>query len=623
MLGLLIFLTIRGYNYGTNVHHDQILPFILRLMHPGMFRADAYVDSADRYPSLFPQIMAAMAGPHIALPALFGTLYAITIVLLIVGILRLGETLVETPKTALLAAVLILSSQFLNSQSFFGEDAIFRSYLEPTMLAWAALMWALSFWIRGRRKLSFLLLGLAANINPLPVLHIGLACAFGDFFTVSGELLWDRARRWGEDGWIAIIGSSPLWIHLVRMPPSPAVDTGLWIQSLKTWYPFHYFPETWPLGKWLLAGAYVLLYAVLLLKADRRTRQRFQPLMAGASFLLVMGFAARLSGCSLPIRLQFFRADALLVLFGSGLTAQAAMRRFQAGTLRGLLCGGLLVSTVTIWFCWPLALVSALTLLSEPLIPDEGRGGILWQALWVLVIGSSLWSIDRCSDGQTALVSPYIALALIGISLGMALSPRVLSGFAKRAVCVGALLLANLPLFGLLADRIKGGTLSNLDREMRSFEREWVSLELWCRDHTPAQSRFIVSPEMWSFRNFSERSVFFQWVDGAAMHWDPGYVAIWRERIADLHGDAGSMGRQWERLADQRYPALFTPQPEKLPPSPLEIAYDALTAEDFRRLEEKYRLDYLVAKAAEPSLPFPILWQGTYYRLYALHPLPS
>jgi hypothetical protein len=154
---------------------------------------------------------------------------------------------------------------------------------------------------------------------------------------------------------------------------------------------------------------------------------------------------------------------------------------------------------------------------------------------------------------------------------------------------------------------------------MQSFEHEWIRLELWCRENTPGDSRFIVPPEMWSFRNFSERSVYFQWVDGAAMHWDPSYVPVWRERLADIHGDLPAMGHQWALLGNKRYPSLFIPGADKLPPSPLEIAFYGLTSQDVLRLNAKYHLDYLVTKATAPALPFPILWQGTYYRLHALN----
>ena len=671
--GLYIFFwALHGYNYATNVHHDQVVPFVLKSLHPEEFDNDPYVATLARYPSLFPWVVGLIAKTGCPLAVLFGLLQTITVFVLITGMVHLLAAWLESFPAVVLASSLVLASQFLNGQSFFGEDAIFRGYLEPTTVSWAVLLWALSFWFRRRPRWAFLLLGLAADINPLPAFHVGLALVISELLSARtgpaqevaavGELAGStpsyprkRVSRWGGSirgpwipasagmtgggsleffgnaactgrwrevgeqwGWNAVVGaaaSAPLLIRMARMPARPAVNSLEVVQSLKAWYPFHYFPDTWPPGKWLLAIAYVLLYLVLLVQVDPALRQRLQAWMAATALVISFGFAAAWLQSSLLIRMQFFRADALLVLFGIALTARAAADRFLQGSLRGVLWGGMLAATATIWFCWPLVFAAVLGLVLEQ-APELST---VRRIFWVLVLGACFWSINRCAGGQSALVSPYIGLALSGTAILMLLPPHPLRPAARKALSAGLLILAFSPLLALLRERLAQGTLSNVDPEMRPMVEEWFELQSWCRQHTRSQSRFIVPSDMWSFRIDSERSVFFHWVDGAAIHWDPGYVATWRERLAAVHGDLPAMERQWSVLAKQRYPTLFEPRPEPLPPSPIETAFDALTAEDFRRLKGSYHLDYLVTKATAPSLPFPVLVQGRYFRLHELN----
>ncbi len=611
----LFFWGLHGYNYATNVHHDQVLPYVLKSLHPEEFAGDPYVATLVRYPSLFPSGVALIAKTGCPLPVLFGLLQTLTVFVLTAGLLHLLTAWLELPAAVLLASIFVLASQFLNGQSFFGEDAIFRGYLEPTTVSWALLVWALSFWFRRRRSWGLLFLGLAADINPLPAFHVGLALGISTLLTARTGRWRDAAEQWGWSGLAGAAAIAPLLIRMARMPARPAVDSLLVVQSLKAWYPFHYFPDTWPLGKWLLAFAYVLLYTVLLVQADIGLRQRVQTWMAATALVICCGFVAAWLQSSVLVRMQFFRADVLLVLFGIALTARAVADRFQRGSLRDVLWGGMLSATATIWFCWPLTLAAAVGLVLE----DAQKLATLRRIFWVVVLGACLWSINRCADGESALVSPFIALALGGASVVMLLPPHPLPPVMRKALSAGLLLLTFLPFASLLQERVALGTLSNVDPEMLPMVDEWFELQAWCRQHTPIGSRFIVPSDMWSFRVGSERSVFFHWVDGAAIHWDPAYVSIWRERLAAVHGDLAAMERQWSLLAKQRYPSLFLPRPEPLPPSPIETAFDALTADDFVRLKGSYRLDYLVTRVGAPPFPFPVLLQGHYFRLYELN----
>ena len=118
----------------------------------------------------------------------------------------------------------------------------------------------------------------------------------------------------------------------------------------------------------------------------------------------------------------------------------------------------------------------------------------------------------------------------------MLFPPHPLQPAMRKALSAGLLILAFSPFPALLRESFAQGMLNEAS-PMRPMIEEWLNVQAWCRQHTPVQSRLIVPPDMWSFRIDSERSVFFHWVDGAAIHWDPAYVSIWRERLAAVHGD--------------------------------------------------------------------------------------
>jgi hypothetical protein len=619
------FLGLRGYNYGANVHHDQVLPFIIRLLQPAAFAGDPYVATFSSYPSLFPHLAAGLAracGGESGLARALAALYAVNILGVALALLALTARLCPRPRDRALAIALILSSQFLQANSFFGEDAMFRSYADGSSLAWMVLLGALACWFGGSRRAAAALVGLAANVNPLPALHVGLVFAIA--WASSEKKAWRQEAREMSSGLIlACAAALPILWRINRMPPQPAGDWSVAL-ALKAWYPFHYFPETWPAGKWALGACSLALYSYLLATAPAAYRQRLRPLWCGALALAAVGLLGRIAGSFALLRLQFFRCDVILVLLGILLTAERVSRQLERPGLRQSLLAGLTAATVTVWFCWPLTLLALAALIMEDLWPEGMAAAPLAAAFWGAALLAALGSLDRAAQGQAALFSPYVSLALAALSALM-IRPRQwnLPPSWRSVISIALLALAFSPLLSLIGTHWKTKSLSNLDSDMERRQEEWTVVQSWCARNTPPDSVFLVDPMMWGFRASSRRSVVFQWVDGAAMHWAPAYAALWRERLADYDGSLEAARKHWADLGQARWPLFWRSLRPPPPKSALEEAYFRMTPADVCRLRDKYHADYLVTDIAAAPLPLPVLLRGRTFRLHDIRRLRS
>jgi hypothetical protein len=139
----------------------------------------------------------------------------------------------------------------------------------------------------------------------------------------------------------------------------------------------------------------------------------------------------------------------------------------------------------------------------------------------------------------------------------------------------------------------------------------------WCRDSLPEDAIIIVPPDALRFRVKASRAIV---VDFKAIPFTRDGLREWRERIGNLLGDAEfQAGPSWHGA--------------------LRIGYASLTADDFRRLADKYGANYILVEkltahdlrhfadrhgesdllAQIPvELPFPLLHENDEFRLYSL-----
>jgi hypothetical protein len=82
----------------------------------------------------------------------------------------------------------------------------------------------------------------------------------------------------------------------------------------------------------------------------------------------------------------------------------------------------------------------------------------------------------------------------------------------------------------------------------------------WAKASTPKEAVFLVelrwNSDWPQFRGLSERAIFTNWADGAAINWSQDFVTEWARRLGLLGFDVRSAGLKNERILDDLYAAL-------------------------------------------------------------------
>jgi hypothetical protein len=134
----------------------------------------------------------------------------------------------------------------------------------------------------------------------------------------------------------------------------------------------------------------------------------------------------------------------------------------------------------------------------------------------------------------------------------------------------------------------------------------WVDVQLWARQHTPVEAKFITPPHIFSeyvpdWRVFSERSTVVTLPELAEVPFYPGYLPDWRARFEAVAPGAIDCFN-YNRFVTTVYTAE---------------AFYSLSSEDVRAIAQRYHASYLVVE--KPSLrDFPVAYENAAFVVYNL-----
>jgi hypothetical protein len=119
----------------------------------------------------------------------------------------------------------------------------------------------------------------------------------------------------------------------------------------------------------------------------------------------------------------------------------------------------------------------------------------------------------------------------------------------------------------------------------------------WARNHSPKDAVFLIDPssDEWNhFRQLSERSIFTNWEEGAAINWDRSFASEWMRRLRILGYDILSPSKNLDEL------------------------YASLSDKEVRQISAQTRLDYWVAPVSHAS-DFPSVFSAADYKVLQIH----
>ena len=591
---------VYGYEYGITPNHIQILPFIEKLKDGALFQGDYFVDTLKRFPSAYPYIMAFISR-WMPLEPLHMLLFFIFKFLLLVFAYGLAKQLFNSDRTALITMFLFAFSPLVNAYGLIGHDPLMKTSFYQTSAVAPFTILAISMFLKKRYLAVSLTLAVIYYINGL----------IGNFLLIL-FLAAGGASRW-LPLFIALMLPGAAWILRLNItePLKACADFPLY---LKLWYAGHYFPSCYTPHQWyhfaLISAFFIVFFQKGLSRcAENDKIKRFLYALV-AMWIFAYIFADLIPARSV-ILLQFLRSDVIFIALGIIFGADHIRSFFAGRSLKSAAVGALTILAL-IEFSVPSykEFVLAILLLAsyeteikiflKNISADPQRlFGFLWFLSGIFLVGFSGISFFLYNGSPKMLCMFIFSIALI-------LPARRPGMWFVNTVTAAALTIAACSYIHLYDYRVASREFSNLLDEKAV---DWKKLQLWAKDNTPADAGFIAPLELNGFRVFSKRSVFVDWVDGAAMHWKPGFEKVWVDRLKKLGIT--------DILIKNSAPALCGMGTDSGRKSIHRLIYDNLTENDFRRLAKEYGVGYVVRDISRP-LSFESAYRNRTFCVYKI-----
>ncbi len=235
------------------------------------------------------------------------------------------------------------------------------------------------------------------------------------------------------------------------------------------------------------------------------------------------------------------------------------------------------------------------------------RAGVLWLILsYVCFAGwlaSRVSSTSRLKPSEllttgTLIVSPHPAAPLIILGLSRWVNRGRWRGYLSAGVIVG--LMALTMVFADRTNFWKPGIY------IYGPSSPWKDAQVWAKNHTPIDARFITPPQIYSFylpdwRVFSQRSPVVTMTESLEVSFDPPFMDGWLARFNDV---APGVAAQFN--GDLAENLKLTAE-----------AYNHLSPQAYLTIARKYRADYLVVLKEYPQ-PFIEIYRNSHYIIYDL-----
>ena len=612
LLGL--FLTIRGYRSREG---DQAyrLPLLFHRQDAGLYAGDPFVAAFDAFNPHRGYLAALDAGSRaVGLSAALGLAFALTFLATVSGVDRLARSVWGdgVRGAGFVALGLVLLAQAGNV----GTNHLFEPVLLDRLVAFGLGWWAIGSAVADpRRGVRFAAPAVAAASFVHPSVGLQLAFLLGASWVIW-RILGGRGEVSGRElafavGGLALAVVPGVLFNLGR--PSvltdglPADDLRRLSAELQS--PQHMLPHLWRRPQWLAWFCYPILatHAAWPLARQGPAGRRLLALLGVNLLGLLFAWFGieRLENLRLTL-FQPFRmatiARGVCLVFVAGHVARLATRGDRFGRVRaGVVAAGLLGD-------WSFVVATAFELaatLGERVSAD--RRVLRWMpATAVLGYGLVFLSRHDTESGQW----PLLAACGVGLlparwfsAIRSEPTPR---RWAFRMACAWVVPAAAL-VANLAPDGPGGGVSAALVRRCRFAEVPLDDVErlaVWCREHTPADARFVGPPGPKTFRLWSRRSLAF---NRAGSPYHAAGLADWSRRFRDHVGFSGTTVAFVSAYLRDRHA--------------LERGYDAMSDADKAALADRQGAGYVIGKAPEreqaggPLVPVHVEGRYAVYRV--------
>jgi hypothetical protein len=541
---------LTGYRFGDS-NHGITVPILKRLMDPSLYPGDVMVATAEAFPTVFYRALGLVLPGTGAIPAAFFVLYVISIAATLAGAYRIGRWAGGEA-----AGVLCLLFAIPVRIGLAGE-ALYRVAFSHSHVASALTIWAIVWFLEGRRLLPLLVLSVGAYNHLL----------YSAYMLVPMVLVviyegW-QSRAWRRMAGLLAAAALPLLPLAVWSFSRGTPMTAEWLELLRVRSSHHSFPSYFGAD---LPEAVALL-ALGVLAASRATEDRkriFALFLLGTAAQFVLGtLFTEYWPLKAVLQYQPHRVWRFQMLLLRGMAAAGIVIGFRAGGASRLsaIATGLILSVPGLEALLPLAVV-AQAAVSRPAAPAWAR--LFAVSMLVVVTGwddrellFTLTNENLRLLWHTQVLAAAALLVMVVVARDAAPRARVAFTVAAAVLTVGAL----FPYAYSVA-------------RVRWESGPWRAAQNWLRQNTPPDAVVLTPPKEAGFRVFSERTVVGEWKDGTQQYFDDAFVREWGARMEAL-GDEYPKLRADELLAlAARYGASYIVLARRPRPPELVVAYE-------------------------------------------------
>jgi hypothetical protein len=537
-----------GYRFGDS-NHGITVPILKRLMDPALYPGDVMVATAERFPTVFYRGLALVLPGTDAIPAAFFVLYVLAVAATLGGAYRIGRW-AGGPAAGVLSLLLAFPVRI----GLAGE-ALYRVAFSHSHVASALTLWAMAWFLEGRRVLPLLVLSLGAYNHVLYSVYVLVPMLL--------YVLWESPRV-GRRRTLQHLaaGILPLLPLLAWSAARGAPMTPEWLQLLRLRSAHHSFPSHFG-GDLPEAAAVAALAALAASRMDVDRRRMVAVFLAGTALQFVLGTVfTELLPLKAVLQYQPHRVWRFTVLLLRAVAAAgvvAGWREGGAGRWSAALTGVLLL-VPGLEALLPLAVVLQATV-GRP--RPEPWARVLAAVVLVLVTGWNDRAIEYGFPGDLlprVLHHVVLGAAALGIVL---LTAREMDPRGRRLVSVAAALLAVLWL----------APSAYAFHKARWESGSWRAAQDWVRENTPRTAVLLTPPKEAGFRVFSERTVVGEWKDGTQQYFDDGFVGEWGARMEALGDDYAKLSDDQLLALAARYGASYIVLPRQPPRRGLRLVH--------------------------------------------------
>lgn len=535
------------------------LPFMEHLQNNKLLANDIFLKTAEYHPTLFFNFIVGLSNfLNISIKQLLAFLPWVVFFCQAIVIFLISQQLFKNKKVAYLTLILLLSPKYSLA---FEPIGINLHQVTPTTFSLPLGLLAVYYYLNNRVKLSFFLLGLIANFQPIITAQLTVLLTFSQLIEgfrnkelekTAKKLLWPFA--------FLLIGALPVLFLLkgnsgafLKWFETPRE----WLEIVKIRTGHHFFPSTWPLINWLIL---FVLTALFYLAINWKNKNRalnnkdykmISLVLAFIPLFLIAEFFSEILALRLVMLLSLFRSFSFFNFFCILYIAYYCFNLLTAGNIFKNLTGLILFSLLFL----PTSIFYSFTFLK----PSTFGVTLFAVVSSLMIVAMSKIKVKRAKINQFVLIITILFLGVASIQR--------------------------------LYRNYKNWHYLTFDN---SSSLDWRNIQIWANKNTEINSVFITPPQLAGFRVFSQRSIIGEFKDGANFIYHPELLTDWWQRMQDLEVKKemtqGAFLFDYQEIEDEQV---------------------------IKRLRQKYQADYLVS--SYDDLTFIKLYNNKKFTIYQLN----